>query len=205
MIRVVSSLLVSIGFACAFADRVVTIPSAYAIQEGEAKAELIAFGEGLKFGWMRLDSRVLPFVELQVYGSKMPNETTKFSFNLQYTLIQPFPDATPAICVGLLDALNETEFGRSMYVAVTFVSNIYSDWADREQISLTIGGGIGGIRRGAFVGVNLPVLKHVAFVGEYDTKRITAGLDIEALPNVGVRVLFRGGEPMIGLQFRRLF
>lgn len=201
MIRLTSSFIALATFACAFGDRVVTIPSAYSLQQGEAKAEVIAFGEDLKFGWLRLDARILPFIEMQAYGFRIPGEETRFSFNVQYTLIQPFPDATPAICVGVLDVLNETEFGRSPYIAATLVSNIYSDWADREQISLTIG----GIRRGVFVGVNLPMLKGASFVGEYDTKRITAGFDIEAIRNVGVRVVFRAGEPMIGLQFRRLF
>lgn len=205
MNRLLAICLFTLNVAAACADRVVTMPSAYAIQKDEAKAEVLTFGKDLQFGWIRLDAQVIPFVEVQAYASKLPGQRQSVSLNAQYTIIQPFADLMPGLSVGIFDATNETEIGRSLYVAATFVSNIYSDWAEAERISLTIGGGIGGLRRGLFVGLQVPMVRHVEFIGEYDTKRITAGIDVEAIPNMGVRILFRGGQPMLGLQFRRLF
>jgi hypothetical protein len=205
MSRSLAFCLTALSFSAAFADRVVSMPSAYAIQKGEAKAEILAFGKDLQFGWIRLDAQVAPFVEVQAFASRLPDQRQAVSLNAQYTIIQPFADLMPGLSVGIFDVTNETEIGRSLYVAATFVSNIYSDWAEAERISLTIGGGIGGMRRGLFVGLQVPMFRHVEFIGEYDTKRITAGIDIEAAPNIGARILFRGGQPMLGLQFRRLF
>ncbi len=189
----------------ATADRIISMPTAYTIQRGEAKVELMGFGEGLRYGWLRVDAQVLPFVEVQAYGLRMPGDRERFSLNAQYSILQPFPDLIPGVSVGALDITNDGDIGRSAYVALTFVSNVYSDWAEMERISLTLGAGFGGIGEGVFVGLHLPMFRRVAFIGEYDTRRITAGFDFEAIRDVGVRLVFRDGQPAIGLQFRNLF
>lgn len=157
-----------------------------------------------KTAWFRFDAGVLPFLEVQAVQETMAGDET-LSINVQYGVVQPFADAAPGISIGVLDLLNQTDLGRSPFIAMTWQFNTYADWATKERASFTLGGGLGGLRDGAFVGVELPLFKRTNFVGEYDRRAITAGFDIEASKGVAVRALFREGAPIIGVQVRRRF
>jgi hypothetical protein len=188
------------------ADRVIIVPTADTLLWGEARLEYSGRLAHFEEGWARLDAGLGGFFEVQAYYEDLGETSRKRgTFNLQYGVIQPFPDKVPGIAVGVMDVLNETEIGRSLYVAVTWEFNVYSDWAERERATITIGGGVGGLDGRGLVGFSVPLFKHVAAIGDYDTRALTGGLDVEPAEHIGLRLVFREGRPFFGLQLRRLF
>jgi len=165
------------------------------------RLEFLVFGEETEKSLSFVQMGILPFMELQIVREEFPGEKPSASANFIYSISQPIPDYFPGVAVGILDILNETENERSFFAALTWQSIVYSDWAENESSSFTIGIGTGKLKDGIFINTSLPLYKRITFFGEYDTKIMIAGFDITALENITIRLAFRDGHPLFGFQF----
>ncbi|MEM4408310.1 MAG: hypothetical protein QXI19_06165 [Candidatus Caldarchaeum sp.] len=135
-----------------------------------------------------------------------------FSLNIQHSIVQPYPDLFPGISIGILDLFNETKEGMSLYVAGTWQTNIYTDWATDERGSITIGTGTKRFR-GAFVSLYLPIYRRVSLLGEHDSRDLLVGFEFVPIKNtdsskdlwIGLRVVFSNDGTSLGFQLRRSF
>lgn len=184
-----------------FADRIFILPTAYTLRHGELRMEFLTFGEETEKSLAFVQMGILPFIELQVLREEFPGKKPSATANFLYSLSQPIPDYFPGVAVGILDILNETESERSFFVAFTWQSVVYSDWAETESSTFTVGIGTGRLKDGIFISTSLPMHRGITFFGEYDTKIMTAGFDIIAFRNTAVRIAFRDGHPLFGFQF----
>ncbi|MCL6623783.1 MAG: hypothetical protein K6T17_04075, partial [Fimbriimonadales bacterium] len=131
-------------------DQIFFLPTGYTLQPQEvrflwlsptkAQREKVALiGVGVVHNW-----------EVNGLWEEKKSGDKTVSLNIQHSIVQPYPDLFPGISVGVLDLFNETEEGRSFYVAGTWQTLIYTDWATTERGSFTVGVGTKRFR-GAFV------------------------------------------------------
>lgn len=195
------SMLLMFISASSFADRIFVLPTAYTLRLGELRIEALLFGEETEKSLSFVQMGILPFMELQVTREEFPGKSPSASANFLYSVSQPIPDYFPGVAVGILDVFNETETKRSLFAALTWQSLVYSDWAETESSSFTVGIGTGSLKDGIFISTSLPMYKGITFFGEYDTKIMTVGFDITTFRNTAFRIAFRDGHPLFGFQF----
>jgi hypothetical protein len=183
-------------YAFSSADRLLTIPTGVTLVPGEATAEaLYRTGDHRTVGFVQVG---LPlFFEL---GAIMDDD--RLGLSLQYSLIQPFPEYSPGLAVGIWDVGNESPSGRGVWVAATWQFNVYTDWAQRERISFTLGGGSSPRFRGGFVGLELPVYTGWSLLMEHDSRVLTFGVGFHPAENVQIRGLVRDGRAAYSITLR---
>lgn len=182
--------------AFSLADRLLTIPTGVTLVPGEASTEALYRTDNHRTtGFLQVG---LPlFFEL---GAMM--DGGELAVHLQYSVVQPFPEYAPGIAVGVWDAGNDSPDGRGLWVAATWQFNVYADWAQRERISFTLGGGSGPRFRGAFVGLELPVYTGWSLLMEHDSRLLTFGVGFEPVEHVRFRGLVRDGRAAYSFTLR---
>ncbi len=194
------------------ADQVFFLPTGYTLQPSEVRISWLSqtdamrkqtaiIGAGITWGW-----------EVNGIWEKSKSQSKTVSLNIQHSIVQPYPDLFPGISVGILDILNETKEGRSFYVAGTWQTNIYTDWATDERGSITVGAGTKRFR-GAFVSLYLPLYRRLSLLGEHDSRNLLVGFELIPFQSVkgekdawlGLRVVFSQGGTSLGFQLRRSF
>ena len=180
------------------ADWTIDFPSAYTLRSGEVRLEYREVSGKSRDEWI-LNCGILPFFEIRIKSSDAQQ------VDFQYSITQPYPEVAPGIAIGIFDAFDKGETGRSIYVATTFQFNVVADWSKRERGNLTIGIGTGELRKGAFVGVSMPIFPRTILLAEIFKKHQTIGLDLELTKGVGIRAMVRDGIPSFSIQFRRLY
>lgn len=185
-------------FGQAYSDWNVDFPTAYTLRSGEARIDYRTISGNSENEWLA-NFGLLPFLECSIQSG----DNTRVNF--QYSITQPYPEVAPGLAVGVLDAFDEGEAGRSLYIAATFQFNIVSNWAKRERANISLGIGTGELRKGAFVGLSLPIFPCTTVLAEFFGKKQTIGLDIELIRGLGFRAMVRDGLPSFAIQFRRLF
>lgn len=190
-------------FSAAHADRVFWTPTGYTLRPGEFRLDYSAMGSDQKEHGAFAVLGVVPFLEFSIRFDDRLAAAPEAGIDFQYSLIQPYPDLFPGISVGVLDAMNATERGTVLFLAATFQINLVEPWVFRERISLTLGGGTK--LRGGFFSIHWPLHTNVAFLAEHDSISLTAGFEAEPIAGLALRVSFRDGHPVYGLQVRRIF
>jgi hypothetical protein len=115
-----------------------------------------------------------------------------------YNYILPITDVSPGISVGLNDVLNRTRDGRSAYLAWTHRYGNIGELNQNVPTEFTMG--VSSQQSGPFfVGLTVPLAEHLRLLAEHNGKRLTAGVELRPIPNVGVRFLFRPDENLAGL------
>lgn len=182
--------------ALSSADRLFTIPTAVTLAPGEATTELLyRTGDHRTAGFLQVG---LPlFFEL---GAMIDED--RLALQLQYGLVQPFPEYSPGLAVGVWDVGNDSPSGRGVWIAATWQFNSYADWAQRERVSFTLGGGSGPRFRGAFVGLEIPVYTGWNLLMEHDSRLLTFGVGFEPTEHVRFRALVRDGRPAYSFTLR---
>lgn len=178
------------------ADRLLTIPTGVTLVPGEAVAEaLYRTGDHGTAGFWQVG---LPlFFEV---GAMIDHD--RLALSLQYSLVQPFPEYSPGLAVGVWDVGNDSPSGRGVWIAATWQFNSYADWAQRERVSFTLGGGSGPRFRGAFVGLELPVYTGWSLLMEHDSRVLTFGVGFEPVEHVRFRGLVRDGRAAYSFTLR---
>lgn len=186
--------------AAAVADRLIMIPTGSKLPFGKVRAEFIwstrdrdhvqgFLGAGIGHSF---DAELL-------YENISPNAQIG-SFNFAYNYVVPVTDLTPGLSIGVRDALNKTRDGRSFYLATTFRIAPDGLYNENSPPELTIGFGTESLR-GLFVGASLPFTDHFRLLAEHDSFRMTAGFEIEPLPGVALRALYRQDATLLSVGY----
>ena len=194
--------LLILGGVC-HADRIFKIPTGRKLLQNEAKADIYNIAsKDFTYGWVQFSPSAT--WEFGVSGENLDTENIVWGFNASYTLVNPITDVAPGLSFGMLDLGNDTEDGRTAYVAVTYrIGNegllnqflptdfTFGFWSREDSF--------------AFVGAELPFSSTIRLLGEYDGDHLTAGFSLTPVNEATFRFLFRGGDPMVGLKLQKRF
>ncbi|MBV6458702.1 MAG: hypothetical protein HONBIEJF_01838 [Fimbriimonadaceae bacterium] len=188
----------------ASADRLITIPTGSKILFRNMKVEsfflpsesnrsLTYFGYGIDRSF-----------DAEIVIDRLSQRKVRGTFNFSWNYVPAVVDVSPGITIGIRDGLDQTGEGRSVYLATSNRFFLDGDFNSDLYGELIMGFGIGGFR-GAFTGLSLPVSSQFRLVAEYDSRRITAGLDYRPDKAIQLRLLVRDGSPFLGLTLTRRF
>lgn len=191
--------LVALGAtAClAQADRLVTVPTGTKVYSGYFKLEGVDWG-GDKTQQAWLAYGVNRSLEVAATWFRPDGEKGKVSFDASYNVVAPITDTSPGISLGFLDGANVTPEGRTLYLAATY--RIGNDGELNQDVPTELHFGFWSRKEGLlFAGASLPFSPQVRLVAEYDSLRITAGVELRPLQPMSVKLLARDGRPSLGL------
>jgi hypothetical protein len=202
--RSYGALVFAICVASASADRLITIPTGSKIRFQQTKLESFFLPSQVGAHQTYVGYGIDPSFDAELVIDRQKGRPVRGTFNVAWNYVPPVVDVSPGITLGIRDGLNRTQDGRSLYLAISqrffldgeFNSDLYGE--------LVVGFGVGGFR-GAFTGLSLPVSPQFRLVVEYDSFRLTGGLDVRPHPAVQVRLLARDGVPMLGLTLTHRF
>lgn len=186
-------------------ERLIFVPTAVKTRMGLVRMEGLFSGHGLRNSRMSVGTGLGASLDAELWSSALRGRSSAQGLNLAYYYMVPVTDLTPGIALGVQDLLDKTNDRRSFYVAVTYRIGQVGDFNSDIPGELTVGLGTGRFRRGAFVGFMLPFADQLRILGEYDSERITAGLEVRPVRGLGLRLLFRQDETIWGLNYSMRF
>lgn len=205
MVNFRSALLLSLLAVPLFshADRLIFTPLGQKIPHNKAKLEFLSVpSRDVAFGWVGVG--VTNQFELELSGESYDSDKIDFGVNLSFNYISPIVDISPGISLGFQDITNNTADGRSAYLAVTYHFGNIGEFNQNEPTIFTLG--LSSRDQGfAFFNFALPLSEQFRIVGEHDSFRITAGLEVRPFEDASLKFLFRDGSPMVGMSFSRRF
>ncbi len=203
MVRSITSLALMLAALPVCADRIVLAPTATKLPEGAVRADWLSCpGHGRDQCWVGYG--LGDAFELEITGERFGSEGFVPSFNFAYNYITPITDMTPGISVGIQDALNRGEDGRSGYLALTFRFGNEGDLNQDVPTEVTLGAAThnGGT---PFGGVKLPFAEQLWLVAEHDGIRLTSGVEVRPFKGASLRWMFRDRQTMVGAAFTHRF
>ncbi len=196
-----AALLLSVGIASA--DRLIFTPMGKKTPFNAFKFDLLSIpSRDVAFGMLSFG--LTTQLELELYGESFDSDRIHLAGSAAFNLIAPITDISPGISVGVQDFANNTQDGRNVYLATTYYFGNVGEHNQDVPTIFTLGF---SSREQGFLFVNfaLPFSKNFRVVGEHDTYRISAGLEVTPFDGAMLRFLFRQDEPMIGFSFARRF
>lgn len=200
-----STLALVCAMSCAFADRLIFIPTAVKLRYGAVRPQLYFSGEKGRDIRGFLGLGIAKALDAEITYDRLSGPSTVASLNLAYYYIVPVTDITPGISVGVQDLLDKTPDRRSFYLAVTYRLGQVGDYNSDIPAELTLGGGLGRYRRGAFVGFMLPFADQLRLLGEYNSTKITAGFEVRPVRGLSIGALFQSDRTMWSLGYSMKF
>lgn len=137
---------------------------------------------------LRIGIPVGEVFDLEIAGISSRGQKVRVQLNGSYQFMVPVPDVSPGVSVGIQDIGGQTKFGRSAYLALTYKTGQATDSSD-VPAELTVGLGTNRFR-GIFLGMMLPLQANLRLIAEHDSRKLTAGFELRAAKNIGVRWLF---------------
>lgn len=183
VMRATLALLAVAWSAAAWADRLILIPTGAKLPYRTFRTEHL-FDVGLH----ELDGQYYglgigkSFDAALIAGEKGHDATFDFS----YSYLDPVVNYAPGLTVGVVDALDRTEAGRSLFVAATYRSGLDGLFNASTPAETTLGAYFGS-RNAFFVGASLPFSSTLRLLVEHDSQRPAAGLEFSPTPNLSVR------------------
>jgi hypothetical protein len=165
----------------AFADRVLFVPTGEKLRSGELKVSGIFSTDSSRQVELRLGAGVTRELEFSLSQFSAKNQSDRQSFSASYTFIDAIPEFSPAISIGIEDAMNESERGRSVYLAISTTSYPDSVFPLDIPMQLTLGTGTGELS-GIFGGVRLPLSNELMVLGEWDRRGARIGAEVRPIP-----------------------
>ncbi len=200
--KLYAAAVLALAASALLADRNISTPTAYTLQPGEFRLDYDRDGSDPRSETYAVFG-VLPYVEVGLNYVDTPSLSNHAGVNVQYSVVQPYPDLLPGVSVGVLDLFNTTRRGRVVYAAATFQINLVERWTQRERINVTIGAGTN--LHGAFFNLYWPMYTHVAFIADHDSRVLSVGIDLEPISGVAFRAVIQDNHPLYGIQIRRIF
>lgn len=189
--------------ALAMADRIVTIPTATKIPARGIKGEYLTYpaqeAHRIWFGY-----GVDPLIDVEINFESIGSRGYATTFNAGYYYLLPITDIAPGIAVGIQDALNQTEDGRAIYLAVTY--RFGNDGELNQDIPTEVSFG-GWSRDGGkvFVGATLPLASQLRLFAEHNSIRAAAGFEVRPFENAAFRVIFESRATGFSFSYSRRF
>jgi len=120
-------------------------------------------------------------------------------------LFQLLPDGvvTPGIAVGMWDVTNSSRWGRRAFLVMTkgLVPGQLFIREPIRRLQLTFGTGTGRFA-GILAGIKVDLPARLSLVGEYDSRRLNAGIWYSPVRQVTLKAELQNGNPYFGGQFR---
>lgn len=183
----------------AFADRLITVPTATKIRLNTIKVEgLLEQSRGRSQKYY-LGTGVTDAIDLEFTSERFNGNNLRTSFDVAYNVLPPLPGYGPGVSVGVQDTLGVTRDGRRFYLAITTKegdADTVSGWVSLEY---TIGMYFGAVTS-PFVGLSIPFTPYVKFLSEYNGRRVNAGVEIRPTQDIGLRAIFERKNVLVGAQ-----
>ncbi len=195
-----SALLLS---TAAFADRLILIPTGKKLLSTAFQFEILTDrSRDITMGWFGMGLGQSFDFEFTAESFNDNRMTGSLDFSYNYTV--PVVDFLPGMSIGVQDALNVTERGRNMYVAITHRYGNYGELNQDIPTEVTYGfwtreGGL------FFAGVTLPFSKAFQLLAEHDSDNLTAGIQLSPHEGVNFRALFRQNQVMVSFRVQARF
>ncbi len=195
-----SALLLS---TAAFADRLILIPTGKKLLIEAFQLEILTDkSRDITMGWFGFG--IGQSFDFEVTAESFNDNRMVNSLDFSYNYTVPVVDFIPGMSFGVQDAMNVTERGRNVYVAVT---HRYGNTGELNQdlpTELTYGfwTRAGGL---FFAGVTLPFSRTLQLVAEHDSDELTAGVQLSPHEGVHFRALFRQSQVMVSFRVQARF
>lgn len=185
------------------AEREITIPKGKKIRDNRVRAEILGIpGENFTKTWLGVG--FLQAYDFEWTTFQDGDRSTKSSFDVSYNFAPPIMDISPGISFGIQDSLNRSADGRVVYLASTFQ---YGNEGDNNQnIPTEFTVGFWSKKSGLFfAGASLPLSEKLLLIGEHNSTRLAAGVEIRPFTGAALRAIFERDGTAIGLSLSRRF
>lgn len=120
------------------------------------------------------------------------------SYDVAYNILPPLTNFAPGLSVGLRDGTGKTDDGRYLYLASTYRFGQIGRYNSDFPAEVTLGIAQGD-RSAPFVGVVLPVREAFRLMAEFDTVRVSGGIEFRPHRDVWVRWIHREQQSLWSL------
>jgi len=190
--------------AAVCADRLITIPTGSKIFSRNLKVESLFLPSESNRSITYVGYGIDQSFDAEIVIDRLSQNKARGTFNVSWNYVPAVVDVSPGITIGVRDGLDQTRDGRSIYLATSFRFFLDGEFNSDLYGEVVMGFGVGGFR-GAFTGLSLPISPQFRLVAEYDSRRITAGLDYRPDRAIQLRLLARDGVPFLGLVLTHRF
>ncbi|MCO5295630.1 MAG: hypothetical protein M9921_02105 [Fimbriimonadaceae bacterium] len=114
------------------------------------------------------------------------DEGHEATFDFSFSYLDPVVNYAPGLTLGMVDALDRSEEGRRLFVAITYRSGLDGAFNSSTPAETTLGAFFGS-RNAFFVGASLPFSRSLRLLIEHDSERPAAGLEFKPAPSLAVR------------------
>lgn len=201
------SLLLPLALACsalAFGDRLILIPTAIKIPYGTAKLEHMFDGAEPRHSRTALGFGFNQSIDAEITFENQSDQDQILSFDISYNLLPAIAGFSPGISVGVRDGIAKSEEGRYFYGAVTYKMPTSDDFLSDLVAEATLGIAYGD-RKTAFVGASVPFSRALRLLAEFDTRKVSGGLEYRPRQDLWVRWIHRDDESLWSLTLVRKF
>lgn len=183
----------------AFADRTIFSPMGRKIPAGTYRLEVAFDAAETKRTQSFLTMGLTPFLELELRSESLRSDAQTGTFDLSYNHVDPVVNVTPGLSLGIRDALNRTQDGRQAYIALTLHTGLTGDLNQNVPMETTIGYATGR-NRSVFAGAVMPITEKFRLLTEFDTHRVTHGLELRPIRQAAIRFLVRERQTIWSFQ-----
>lgn len=134
----------------------------------------------------------------------LPGRSSKVSLDLAYNVTGPVVDIVPGVSFGVQDAMNVTEDGRRFFWVTTYDLGLDGKYNSRTPLQFSFGA-TAGHRTGGILSVSLPFSPWFRLLTEFDTGRITNGIEYKPSTTHSVRLLTRNSSVFWSASFVKRF
>jgi len=192
-VRLAALLTLAAVGPCAFADRLIEIPTG-----------IKTFVRTFKLDYVhdvgpRRPYRALVGVPIgqngdaEVLWVRDRAGRSKLTFGGSYQLLFPITDISPGISVGVRDLMNRGDGGTSVFLALTYKIGSDGD----TPTDLTLGLGSGGALTGPFGGASIPLSERYRLLVEADSQNLSTGVEWRPTGSSSLRWLFRERQSLV--------
>ena len=187
----------------AAADQLIHIPTADLVTgvKGEYKQRLKGNDEG--YGTLLVPAGRAYELMFRYYNNE--DHEHNLEGGAQFQLL---PDGiiTPGLAVGMWDVTNSSRWGRRAFIAVSKSLRPGQLFVRRplERVQLNFGTGTGRFS-GIMAGARLDFPGRISLVGEFDSRRLNAGIWFAPIKPLTLKGELQNGNPYFGGEFRARF
>jgi hypothetical protein len=203
VVRTLAAATVLLLSCAASADRLVLIPTGKKLLSETFQLEILTdHSRDITMGWVGLG--LGQSFDVEVTGESFDDNRMVNSVDFSYNYTVPIVDFAPGISFGVQDAMNVTERGRNLYMAVTYRFGNYGELNQDIPTELTFG--FWSRAQGVlFAGVRLPFSETFSVLAEHDSENLTAGIELSPHEGVAFKALFRQDQVMLSFRVQSRF
>lgn len=201
---VLSAALLGIA-SSAMADRLISIPLGRKVPYKAVRIQHLFDGADRKEIRTSIGLGVTEAFDMEITYDDYRGYRDRLSFDLAYNLSEPLVGLAPGFSLGIRDALDETEEGRSFFLSGTFAEGGLGLYNQNAPVDATIGFLVDRKRTRPFVGVSVPFTDRFLLVAEHDSRRPIGGLELRPFAGASVRWLHQPEKSMWQIGFQQRF